>query len=85
MKKYINAVLSLASIGMLFYIIYNQKEQIRELKSKTTELQHTVDSVDNQNVIIEHENDQMINAIDAVIENDSTNLEIINEANHNFE
>jgi hypothetical protein len=85
MKKYINAVLSLASIGMLFYIIYNQKEQIRLLKSKTTELQHTVDSLDNKNIIIQHENDEMLNSIDALIENDSSNAEIINEANHNFE
>lgn len=85
MKKYIGAVLSLASVGMLFYILFNQKEQIRELKSKVKELQHTVDSVDNQNVIIEHENDQMINAIDAVIEHDSANAEIINEANENYE
>ena len=36
MKKYINAVLSLASIGMLFYIIYNQREQIKVLKAENS-------------------------------------------------
>jgi TolA-binding protein len=85
MKKYIGACLSLASVGMLFYILFTQKQQIRELNSKLKALQHIVDSVDSQNTIIQHETDEMINAIDAVIEHDSTNAEIINEANHNFE
>ena len=36
MKKYINAALSLASVGMLFYIIYNQREQIKLLKAENS-------------------------------------------------
>lgn len=32
MKKYIGAALSLASVGMLFYIIHNQRDQIKNLK-----------------------------------------------------
>ena len=46
--KYIKAILSLVSIGILFYIIFNQKEQIKELKSphpNTDSLQHVVDSL----------------------------------------
>ncbi len=85
MKKYIGAVLSLASVGMLFYILFTQKEQIKDLKSRIKTLQTQTDSLDNQNTIIQHENDEMENAIDALIENDSTNAEVINEANHNFE
>ena len=85
MKKYIGAVLSLASVGMLFYILFTQKEQIKDLKSRIKALQTQTDSLDNQNTIIQHENDEMENAIDALIENDSTNAEVINEANHNFE
>lgn len=85
MKKYIGAVLSLASVGMLFYILFTQKEQIKELKAEIKTLQTQTDSLDNQNTIIQHENDEMENAIDALIENDSTNAEVINEANHNFE
>lgn len=37
MKKYIGPVLSLASVGMLFYIVYNQNQQIKELKSSIHE------------------------------------------------
>jgi chaperonin cofactor prefoldin len=70
---------------MLFYVIYNQRQQIKVLKSKLEVLQTQSDSLDNQNTIIQHENDEMENAIDAVIEHDSNNAEIIDEANHNFE
>jgi len=48
MKKYINTSLSLASIGILFYIIFNQKEQIKELsstKSNIDSLYQVVDSL----------------------------------------
>jgi hypothetical protein len=48
MKKYINATLSLASVGMLFYIIFHQKEQIKELKithPNIDSVQHVVDSL----------------------------------------
>jgi hypothetical protein len=48
MKKYIGPVLSLASVGMLFYIIFNQKEQIKELKlskSNIDSLYQVVDSL----------------------------------------
>jgi chaperonin cofactor prefoldin len=85
MKKYIGAVLSLASVGMLFYILFTQKEQIKDLEARIKTLQTQADSLDNQNTIIQHENDEMENAIDALIENDSANAEVINEANHNFE
>ena len=85
MKKYIGAALSLASVGMLFYILFTQKEQIKDLEARIKTLQTQTDSLDNQNTIIQHENDEMENAIDALIENDSTNAELINEANHNFE
>ena len=44
MKNYIKAILSLSSVGMLFYIIFNQKEQIKELNEKP-DLTHQVDSL----------------------------------------
>ena len=34
MKNYINGILRLASVAALFYIIYNQRQQITELKQK---------------------------------------------------
>ena len=44
MKNYIKAILSLSSVGMLFYIIFNQKEQIKTLNEKP-DLTHQVDSL----------------------------------------
>jgi hypothetical protein len=46
--KYIKSILSLASIGMLFYIIFNQKEQIKILqqsKLNTDSLVQVIDSL----------------------------------------
>lgn len=51
MKQYINAVLSLASVGMLFYIIYNQREQIKTFKeenSKVELIKHDRDSLQSE-------------------------------------
>jgi predicted RNase H-like nuclease (RuvC/YqgF family) len=65
MKKYIGPVLSLASIAMLFYIIYNQKHQIKELKTsidgsvqktRTIDSLHTVIDSLSSEVFIEHTN-----------------------------
>lgn len=48
MKKYITAALSLASVGMLFYIIHNQRDQIKNLK------------LENENVVtIKNESDSL--------------------------
>jgi len=85
MKKYISGILSVTSVVLLFWILFNQREQIKSLKEQVKTLQTQTDSVNNENVIIQHENDVMENAMDAVIEHDSTNAEIIEEANHNFE
>jgi hypothetical protein len=81
MKKYIGPVLSLASIGLLFYIVYNQKGQIKELKSslnattqkiQTVDSLHTViDSLSNE-VFIEHTNAERYEiALDRLEEEDS--------------
>lgn len=48
MKKYIGPVLSLASVGMLFYIMFDQKEQIKNLQqenSKVELIKHQRDSL----------------------------------------
>jgi len=48
MKKYIGATLSLASVGMLFYIIFDQQHQIQTLqqsKSNTDSLVNVIDSL----------------------------------------
>lgn len=48
MKKYIGPVLSLASVGMLFYIIYNQREQIKTFKQENSKVE-----------LIKHERDSL--------------------------
>jgi SRSO17 transposase len=53
MKKYIGPVLSLASVGMLFYIIYNQKHQIKELKTSVRESAQKVQTVDSLHYVID--------------------------------
>ena len=45
MKKYINGILSLSSIAILFYIVFNQKEQIANLQSKINSIEHERDSL----------------------------------------
>jgi hypothetical protein len=48
MKKYIGPVLSLTSVGMLFYIIFHQKEQIKELRTaihQSAQKMQTIDSL----------------------------------------
>jgi hypothetical protein len=53
MKKYIGPVLSLASVGMLFYIIFHQKEQIKELKTSVRESAQKVQTVDSLHYVID--------------------------------
>ena len=53
MKKYIGPVLSLASVGMLFYIIFYQKEQIKELKTSVRESAQKVQTVDSLHAVID--------------------------------
>ena len=72
MKKHISAALSLASIGMLFYIIFNQREQITELKStrpNIDSLHQVIDSLNNDLFIKHAEADRYEIAIDLLREN----------------
>jgi hypothetical protein len=85
MKKYIGAILSLASVGMLFYILFTQKEQIKNLKAENKSQKQIIDSLTNDNTIIQHENDVYEIAIDKIADEDSATAEFINEAIHNTE
>jgi hypothetical protein len=72
MKKYIGAILSLSSVGMLFYIIFHQKEQIQTLKSSRPNIdsiQHIVDSLHDENFIQHIELDRYDIAIERLREN----------------
>jgi hypothetical protein len=45
MKKYINPLLRVATVGMLLYVIYNQSQSIKELKAAYAPLQYQCDSL----------------------------------------
>ena len=53
MKKYIGPVLSLASVGMLFYIIYNQKQQIKELKTTLSIQTQKIQTIDSLTLVVD--------------------------------
>jgi len=59
MKKYIKAILSLASVGMLFYIIYNQKEQIKNLKSSLNHTHQKIQTIDSLHKVIDSINSDL--------------------------
>jgi hypothetical protein len=72
MKKYIGAILSLSSIGMLFYIIFDQKHQIQtltSLKPDMDSIQHVIDSLHDENFIQHTELDRYDIAIEKLREN----------------
>ena len=59
MKKYIGAILSLASVGMLFYIIYDQKDQIKELKTTLESTKHEIKTVDSLKHVVDSINTEV--------------------------
>jgi hypothetical protein len=72
MKKYIGAALSLSSVGMLFYIIFDQKHQIQTLSStrpNMDSIQHVIDSLHDENFIQHTELDRYEIAIEKLREN----------------
>jgi hypothetical protein len=72
MKKYIGAILSLSSVGMLFYIIFDQNNQIQTLKSSRPNIdsiQHVVDSLHDENFTQHIELDRYDIAIERLREN----------------
>ena len=72
MKKYIGAILSLSSIGMLFYIIFDQQHQIKILtstKPNMDSVQYIIDSLHDENFIQHTELDRYDIAIERLKEN----------------
>lgn len=72
MKKYIGAILSLSSIGMLFYIIFDQQHQIKILtstKPNMDSVQYIIDSLHDENFIQHTELDRYDIAIEKLREN----------------
>jgi len=45
MKQYINPLLRVATVAMLLYVIYNQSENIKTLKTSNASIQYQCDSL----------------------------------------
>ena len=88
MKKYVNAILNLASIGILLYILFDQKQQIAELKSarpNVDSLQQVIDSVSNE-AFINHTNAERYEiALDKLMEDNPKAAEEFEECLKNTE
>jgi len=61
MKKYIGPVLSIASVGMLFYLVFNQKQQIKELKTTLSTQTEKIQTVDSLTHVIDSLNYEVFN------------------------
>ena len=89
MKKYISAALSITTIGLLFYTLYDLKEQVKQI----VVLQHQVDSLTtikdslvNEVFIHEVTNGRYEITLDHLQEtNPKAALEFINYMNHETE
>jgi len=88
MKKYINAALSLASVGLLFYVIHNQNYQIKTLKVQSIRvdsLNKVVDSLNSELFIKHFETDRYEIAIDMLKEQDPKAADEFEKCLHNVE
>lgn len=48
MKQYINPLLRVATVGMLLYVIYNQSQSIKELRTTNIAIQYQCDSLQSE-------------------------------------
>jgi hypothetical protein len=89
MKKYIGAVFSIATIGLLFYTLYDLKEQVKEIDVLQKQLDSTTavrDSLINEVFIREVENGRYETTLYYLQEtNPKAALEFINYMNHETE
>jgi hypothetical protein len=69
MRKYINAILSISSVLMLFYIIHDQRQQIKQLESSPK--QKTLDSLYDELYISNVNLTRYDMALELLIEQDS--------------
>jgi hypothetical protein len=89
MKKYISAALSITTIGLLFYTLYNLKQQVKQipvLKSQLDSVTIIKDSLVNEVFIHEVTNGRYEITLDYLKEvNPKAALEFENYMNHETE
>jgi hypothetical protein len=71
MNKYIKAALSISSVAMLFYILHDQHNKIKECRAKIEEQQRVMDSIQTEAMTTSIQLGRYEIAIDALAEHDS--------------
>lgn len=71
MNKYIKAALSISSVAMLFYILHDQNNKIKECRAKIEEQQRVMDSIQTEAMTTSIQLGRYEIAIDALAEHDS--------------
>jgi hypothetical protein len=71
MRKYINAILTLSSVLVLFYIIYDQHKQINEYKQQLSEYEKFLDTVKTDSFQFQVMADRYAIALELLREEDS--------------
>jgi hypothetical protein len=71
MNKYIKAILSISSVAMLFYILHDQHNKIKECRTKIEQQQKIIDSIETEAMTTSIQLGRYEIAIDALAEHDS--------------
>jgi hypothetical protein len=89
MKKYLNAILSIGTVAILFYTLFDLKEQVKQvddLKEKVNTLSTIVDSLHDENFNTNVEVGRYELSLDHLKEvNPKAALEFVNYMNHETE
>jgi len=86
MKKYISAVLSIGTVGILFYTLFDLRQQVNSLKKEIEVVTNQKDSLYNENFIKNVQLDRYELSVDYLLtKNPNAALQLINYMNHETE
>jgi len=86
MKKYIGAVLSIGTVGILFYTLFDLRQQVSSLKKELVVTTAERDSLYSENFIKHVQLDRYELSVDYLLtKNPNAALQLINYMNHETE
>jgi hypothetical protein len=86
MKKYISAVLSIGTVGILFYTLFDLRQQVSSLKKELVVVTAQKDSLYDENFIKHVQLDRYELSVDYLLtKNPNAALQLINYMNHETE
>jgi hypothetical protein len=86
MKKYISAVLSIGTVGILFYTLFDLRQQVGSLKKELVVVTAQKDSLYDENFIKHVQLDRYELSVDYLLtKNPNAALQLINYMNHETE